>query len=100
MIATVVLSFAAALAPHDGALQAARETALRNALRGMTLPAPAAAPRQEIVIVEPPARCAIRLMEVPADPGIDPKMVKRVKPGFPYDRMPLYRGLPPCPRDR
>jgi hypothetical protein len=66
-------------------------------LLGPAAPAQAAEARTLEARAQEPRRCAIRLIEIPVDPGIDPKMILRVPPGPPPDHMPLYRGLPPCP---
>ncbi len=97
MLPVVVLSLAAALAP-EAAMDAARARALQNALRGLDLRK--AAPVRVAESRVPPKRCAIRLPEVPADRGIDPKMILRIPPELEYDRMPKYEGLPPCPPAR
>lgn len=66
-----------------------REEALANALRGAKLP------RVEARVMEEPLRCAVPLVVIPADPGIDPKMVLKLKQAS-DDRMPIFKGLPVC----
>ncbi len=104
VLSLVVLSLGSALAPAATPMDAARARALQNALRGLDLvKAGAALKTAPVRIAEsrvPPKRCAIRLLEVPADRGIDPKMILRVPREVEYDRMPKYEGLAPCPRER
>jgi hypothetical protein len=97
MLTLVLLGLSSTPAPDAAAVQAARATALQNALRGIDL---LAAARQPAAQAEPVRRCAIRLVEIPADRSIDPKIILRIPPDSAAIRMPVYEGLPPCPRTR
>jgi hypothetical protein len=103
MLTLVFLALSPAPVPDATSIQTARAAVLQRALRGMDLlalaKAPAVARRRESG-EEPVRRCAIRLLEFPADRSIDPKMILRAPLGPPPDHMPFYEGLPPCPRRR
>ena len=44
-----------------------------------------------------PQACAVPLLAVPVDPNLDLKMPVLKTPGGNVDRMPVAKGLPPCP---
>jgi len=100
MLTLVLLSLLASPVQDARALAASRSKALDNALRGMDLVklAKAQAGIGPVPSDAPARRCAIRLIEIPADRSIDPKMILPMRPGPSPDRMPAYRGLPPCPK--
>ncbi|HVX66327.1 MAG TPA: hypothetical protein VHA11_06990 [Bryobacteraceae bacterium] len=89
MLTLVLLGLSSTPVPQGSAIETARATK----------PAAAAtAPRANAEV--PARRCAIRLVEIPADRSIDPKIILRIPPDSAAIRMPVYKGLPPCPPNR
>jgi hypothetical protein len=41
--------------------------------------------------------CSVPLLAAPVDPNVDPKMPVLKTPAENIDRMPVAKGLPPCP---
>jgi hypothetical protein len=44
-----------------------------------------------------PQACSVPLLAAPVDPNVDPKMPVLKPPAENIDRMPVVKGLPPCP---
>lgn len=50
-----------------------------------------------LAMESPPRSCSVPLLEVPVNPDIDPKISPLKTPAENIDKMPIAKGLLPCP---